>query len=255
MKKNSSFISLSSIARRAEEDHLSSLKRKTDTRFTLIELLITIAIIAILAGMLLPALNSAREKARAIQCVSNIRQIGTAVFSYANDNMDYLPRVQNYKDDRLRPRLASYTGTPEYDKTQKGLWFCPSHNVVSPTSADDKYINSYINLVGQCTTIGKDWAIDHISHSQKLTRLDSKVGLLISTQPPAPEDKQIIVGNPFRTYNLLYTTKQANGYDPLEVFVHSGRTNIFMAAGNVVPRLLGTIRVSYENSGYTGILK
>ena len=59
--------------------------RKRKTRFSLVELLVVIAVIAILAGLLLPALNAAREKARAINCSSNLSQLMKSQIFYADD--------------------------------------------------------------------------------------------------------------------------------------------------------------------------
>ncbi|MEM8496017.1 MAG: prepilin-type N-terminal cleavage/methylation domain-containing protein, partial [Planctomycetota bacterium] len=62
--------------------------RPSSAGFTLIELLVVISIIALLIGILLPALGSARETARAIKCASNMRQVAIGFTSYNGENKD-----------------------------------------------------------------------------------------------------------------------------------------------------------------------
>jgi prepilin-type N-terminal cleavage/methylation domain-containing protein len=70
-------------------------KRKKGKGFTLIELLVVIAIISILAAMLLPALSKARAMARSTADQNNLKQIGLAVFMYAQDNNGWFPSASN----------------------------------------------------------------------------------------------------------------------------------------------------------------
>ena len=88
-------------------------------KFTLVEFLIVIAIIAILAGMLLPALNKAREKARGVSCLSNLKNMGIYFIGYSDSYDGYYPQMGDGSNNpkRWTEQLAT---TADLKSTQKG---------------------------------------------------------------------------------------------------------------------------------------
>ena len=125
-------------------------KRGKRACFTLIELLIVIAIIAILAAMLLPALNKVREKARQIKCIGHQKQIMAATFCYINDYADYGPWTREaagmdvFWNKSLWPYISKNSVSMYIDKTS--VFTCPSYD--EPSIALNFMQNDYFGGTG-----------------------------------------------------------------------------------------------------------
>ena len=218
---------------------MTSFRRPRTSRFTLIELLVVIAIIAILAAMLLPALSKAREKARAIACVNNLKQIALEQLMYADSNSDMV-------------NVYRCTGSKQWDWAYELLYamggpystLATEQRLQCPSWANTK-INSGYHYSMKSPTFGDAYENEHGAprltdgfatyyHTVRLTRPSEYMLLLDSVCFGGTYNHE---GNQF--YNLDCTSSvQPSGIH----FRHGGRANLALFDGHVESFTAGNLK-------------
>jgi len=225
------------------------MKRKE--YFNLIELLIVISIIAILASLLLPALNSARLKARQISCTGNLKQIYNGIVIYVSDSDGWLPFIK--QSSNPEPKWAYllarfYFNDRKYEdrgaRILKGTFFCPVRTAPQDSPFWSGTPNSH-SLSTYRETIRRVGSVNELTHKfggwrNETSALESGEGE--KRLENVMDGSVLIVEKDYTSPNSTWNnrTGAARSYDRLNLnsngiawHLHRDNSNLLMKAGNI----------------------
>ena len=207
--------------------------------FTLIELLVVIAIIAILAAMLLPALNTAREKANASHCSGNQKQVAQSIMFYVDDNADYYPQFYDYgtvpENWVYKLFLGKYA-------TSGAVFFCKSHKITGTNGfRPEQFIATPLDYKTP-SNLSYGYNYEYLGSSYRTSSNSNRMQMSTKTTKVKTPSSTImlvdIIASPVRYtiggYVCMTTYRSdRSGYDGFPDGRHNGGVNIAWADGHV----------------------
>jgi prepilin-type N-terminal cleavage/methylation domain-containing protein len=193
--------------------------------FTLVELLVVVAIIAVLAALLLPAFARAKRKADNITCISQLKQLGVATRLYAEDNSAKLPAAEYLPSNPTNPKqplpricdlLASYTGRVAATNASGPLFRCPNDNAQFFEAEGSSYQwNASLN--GQRIDFGENNRFQGVivSNGVVLWQTNGVITHAVETTPLLLDYDDFHSRSPQPGKNVVYMDGHATAFAPL----------------------------------------